>query len=195
MLRKNTKFSRSGFLCFLLALLLAVATPSSSFAQDATIEELVVTNSSTNVLLFLNVKNAFTREMEEGIKNGIPVSFIFYAELYRQRTAWMNESIISLEYEHTLSYDTLKEEYTVTRSEHGAQPIKTKSLIEAKRAMSQLNGAGVMPLAALRPEEEYLIRVKAKLAEKTLPLYFHYVIPFWSLWDFETDWYSVEFRY
>jgi hypothetical protein len=183
-----------GFSSFLLALAIFWGGGQPAFAQNATIEELIVTNSSTDLLLFLTVNNAFTKQMEEGIKNGIPVTFNFYVKLEKKRT-WMNQELVSLRFDHTLSYDTLKEEYSIVRSEMAGQPFRTKSLAEAKKAMAQLNGPPVSPLKALLPEAGYLLRVKAKLAEKTLPLYFHYVIPFWSLWDFETEWYTVEFRY
>lgn len=183
-----------GFSSFLLGLAIFWGGGQPALAQNATIEELIVTNSSTDLLLFLTVNNAFTKQMEEGIKNGIPVTFNFYVKLERKRT-WMNQELVSLRFDHTLSYDTLKEEYSIVRSEMAGQPFRTKSLAEAKKAMAQLNGPPISPLKALLPEAGYLLRVKAKLAEKTLPLYFHYVIPFWSLWDFETEWYTVEFRY
>ena len=35
----------------------------------------------------------------------------------------------------------------------------------------------------------------AELNKIQLPLYLHYVFFFLSLWDFETDWHSVDFRY
>ena len=183
------------FSSVLLALALFFGNGQSALAQNATIEELIVTNSSTDLLLFLTVNDAFTRQMEEGIKNGIPVTFNFYVKLERKRKAWLNQELVSLQFEHTLSYDTLKEEYSIVRSELAGQIFRTKSLAEAKKAMAQLNGPPIAPLKALLPEAGYLLKVKAKLAEKTLPLYFHYVIPFWSLWDFETAWYNVEFRY
>jgi len=192
-----TLFLKRQLCCFsflLLSLTLAWGGGQSALAQNATIEELIVTNSSTDLLLFLTVNNAFTKQMEEGIKNGIPVTFSFFVKLERKRT-WMNQEFVSLRFDHALSYDTLKEEYSVIRSEMPGQTFRTKSLSEAKKAMTQLNGFTVSPLKALIPEAGYLLRVKAKLAEKTLPLYFHYVIPFWSLWDFETEWYTVEFRY
>jgi hypothetical protein len=183
------------FSSVLLALALFFGNGQSALAQNATIEELIVTNSSTDLLLFLTVNDAFTRQMEEGIKNGIPVTFNFYVKLERKRKAWLNQELVSLQFDHTLSYDTLKEEYSIVRSELTGQTFRTKSLAEAKKAMAQLNGPPIAPLKALLPEAGYLLKVKAKLAEKTLPLYFHYVIPFWSLWDFETAWYNVEFRY
>jgi hypothetical protein len=183
-----------GVFSFLLGLAILWGGWQPALAQNATIEELIVTNSSTDLLLFLTVNNAFTKQMEEGIRNGIPVTFNFYVKLEKKRT-WLNQGIASLQFDHTLSYDTLKEEYSIVRSETGGQPFRTKSLAEAKKAMAQLNGPPISPLKALLPEAGYLLRVKAKLAEKTLPLYFHYVIPFWSLWNFETEWYTVEFRY
>jgi len=183
-----------GLFSFLFSLVLFFGSGQSALAQNATIEELIVTNSSTDLLLFLTVNDAFTKQMEEGIKNGIPVTFNFYVKLERKRT-WLNQGLVSLQFDHTLSYDTLKEEYSIVRSELAGQTFRTKSLAEAKKAMAQLNGPPIAPLKALLPEAGYLLKVKAKLAEKTLPLYFHYVIPFWSLWDFETAWYTVEFRY
>ena len=183
-----------GLAVFLLALALFWGGGQPALAQNATIDELIVTNSSTDLLLFLTVNNAFTKQMEEGIKNGIPVTFNFYVKLERKRM-WLNQELVSLKFDHTLSYDTLKEEYTIVRTELAGQTLRTKSLAQAKKAMVQLNGLMVTPLKALLPEAGYLLRVKAKLAEKTLPLYVHYVIPFWSLWDFETQWYTVEFRY
>ena len=183
------------FASFVLALAIFWGGGQAAHAQNATIDELIVTNSSTDLLLFLTVNNAFTKQMEEGIKNGIPVTFNFYVKLEKKRNTWMNQELVSLRFDHTLSYDTLKEEYSIVRSEQAGQTLRTKSLAEAKKAMAQLNGPPVSPLKALQPEAGYLLRVKAKLAEKTLPLYAHYVIPFWSLWDFETEWYTVEFRY
>lgn len=184
-----------GFSFFLLALAIFWGGGQPALAQNATIEELIVSNSSTDLLLFLTVNNAFTKQMEEGIKNGIPVTFNFYVKLEKKRNTWMNQELVSLRFDHTLSYDTLKEEYSIVRSEQAGQTLRTKSLAEAKKAMAQLNGPQITPLKTLLPEAGYLLRVKVKLAEKTLPLYVHYVIPFWSLWDFETEWYTVEFRY
>ena len=80
----------------LLALALFFGNGQSALAQNATIEELIVTNSSTDLLLFLTVNDAFTRQMEEGIKNGIPVTFNFYVKLERKRKAWLNQELVSL---------------------------------------------------------------------------------------------------
>jgi hypothetical protein len=175
--------------------LLLLLPASSLVAQEPSIVELVVTNTNSSVLLFLEVRNAFTKEMIQGMHNGIPVAFTFSVELYRKRKGWLNQEIISFDFDHTMSYDTLKEEYRLDLDERPAKIFKTKGFTEAEQLMTQLNGVTVASLSSLIPDEEYILRVKARQAEKTLPLYFHYVIPFWGLWDFETDWYAIEFRY
>ena len=56
----------------------------------------------------------------------------------------------------------------------------TTSLAEAKMLMAEINGFKVLALEEIDPKASYVLRVKAKLARKTLPLYFHYLIPFIS---------------
>ena len=181
---------------FLILVLVGFSLPCQYVqAKDAVIEELIVTNSKTDILLFMDVRNAFTKGMEEGVRNGMPVTFTFFVELYRNRSGWLDQDLVDLEFNHTLTYDLLKEEYSVVCSEALGQNFRTKSIDEAKSLMATLNGLEVSSLSLLVPDEEYLLKVKAKLAEKKLPFYFHYVIPFLSLWDFETDWYTVKFRY
>ena len=41
----------------------------------------------------------------------------------------------------------------------------------------------------------YQLRMMAELDKIILPLYLHNVLFFLSLWDFETDWYTIDFRY
>ena len=182
----------------MLFLLLALVLPvpvSAQPARQANIDEVIVTNSSREVLLYLTVRNAFTPEMEKGVQSGIPVTFTFYVELYRHRSGWLDQKVVVRTFEHILTYDNLKEEYRIVYGEHNGKTVIVKTMAQARELMAQVNGFGLSPLTAMMADAEYTLKVKARLAEKTLPLYFHYVIPFWSLWDFETDWYTVQFRY
>lgn len=171
-----------------------LAIPRGLHAQEALIKEVVLTNSSEHLLLYFTVENAFTPEIEDAVRNGIPATFTFFIELHRERKAWLDQEIVSMSFDHTLSYDNLKEEYRIKLDEKKKE-IVTKSLAEAKALMVEVNGLTVTALDFFQPGKEYTLKVKARLAEKTLPLYFHHLIPFWKLWHFETDWYDVKFRY
>lgn len=178
----------------MLLILAALAGPSRA-AGPAVIEQLVVTNSASEVLLYGRLKNAFVPEMEAAVRNGLPATFTFFVELHRQRTGWPDQKLAAFSFDHLLVYDSLKEEYRVTHGEKNDRLFTVKSLDEARLLMTGINGLAVAPLAALAPEQRYTLRIKARLTEKTLPLSFHRIIPFWRLWNFETEWHQVEFRY
>ncbi len=175
--------------CFLLPF------PSPLQAAEATLSDIIVTNTQEDLLVFFDIKGCFTREMEEAILNGIPTTFTIVIKLYRTRTAWRDASIASITLEHTIKYDSLKNEFRVTRSEQDNAEILVKDFEAAKKAMAEIRNIRVVPLRELQERGKYQLRVKAELEKVRLPLYLHYVLFFVSLWDFETDWYTVDFIY
>ena len=175
--------------CFLLWF------PSPLQAAEATLSDIIVTNTQEDLLVFFDIKGCFTREMEEAILNGIPTTFTIVIKLYRTRTAWRDASIASITLEHTIKYDSLKNEFRVTRSEEDNAEIVVKDFEAAKKAMAEIRNIRVVPLRELQERGKYQLRVKAELEKVRLPLYLHYVLFFVSLWDFETDWYTVDFIY
>ncbi len=179
-----------GIICFTLVSFCQVR---SSYGQDAEISDFTVSNSETHLLLYLTVSNWFSPEMEAAIHNGIPITFAFNIEISASRTNWPDKKIKTLEFSHVMEYDSLKKEYHVTRNEKGDSKV-TASLDEAKNLMSEINGFKLLPLNALESQKSYILRAKAKLARKTMPLYFHYLIPFSSPWDFETEWQELTLR-
>ena len=175
--------------CFLLSF------PSPLQAAEATLSDIIVTNTQEDLLVFFDIKGCFTREMEEAILNGIPTTFTIVIKLYRTRTAWLDASIASITLEHTIKYDSLKNEFRVTRSEDDSTELVVKDFDAAKKAMAEIRNIRVVPLKELQERGKYQLRVKAELEKVRLPLYLHYVLFFVSLWDFETDWYTVDFIY
>ena len=175
--------------CFLLSF------PSPLQAAEATLSDIIVTNTQEDLLVFFDIKGCFTREMEEAILNGIPTTFTIVIKLYRTRTAWRDASIASITLEHTIKYDSLKNEFRVTRSEMDNTELVVKDFKAAKKAMAEIRNIRVVPLRELQERGKYQLRVKAELEKVRLPLYLHYVLFFVSLWDFETDWYTVDFIY
>lgn len=163
--------------------------------QEPYIADILITTSQSHLLLFCSIKSNFTPEMIEGVKNGIPITFSFLVELEEMKSKWFDKTMAEMNIQHTLIYDSLKEQYEIHRSEKTNNPAVTDSLEKALEIMVELSGIKIIHRDELIPDAPYAIHVKAKLAEKTLPLYMHYIIPFISLWDFETDWRTIEFRY
>jgi len=174
---------------------LLLAMPARSFALDAVLSNIIVTNTRDDLLLYLTVLNAFPPEIEETIHSGVPAAFSFYINLYRVRNFWPDREITEIEVTHTIKYDNLKKEYIVTRSWEDNQPLAVKSFEEAKKLMTEIDSLAIVSLDKLEKDKQYQIRTKAKLSKLTLPFYLHYVLFFVSLWDFETDWYTIDFIY
>jgi hypothetical protein len=164
-------------------------------AQDAALTNIEVNNTRDDLLLYLEVEGAFRENMGKAIKNGVPASFSFYVILYRDRDFWMDEKITEIDVTHTIRYNNIKKEYTVNRSWEEGNPVVTKSFGEAKKFMSEIKGMHIISLSKLIKGSQYQIKAKAELSKIELHLYLHYVFFFTSLWDFETDWYTVDFKY
>ena len=187
--RHREPFTLLLLFCFLLSF------PSPLQAAEATLSNIIVTNTQEDLLVFFDIEGCFTREMEEAILNGIPTTFTIVIKLYRTRTAWLDASIASITLEHTIKYDSLKNEFRVTRSEEDKTELVVKDFEAAKKAMAEIRNIRVVSLKELQDRGKYQLRVKAELEKVRLPLYLHYVLFFVSLWDFETDWYTVDFIY
>ena len=164
-------------------------------AEDARLTNITVSNTRDDLLLYLNVEGAFREEMKKAILNGVPATFSFFASLNRVKNFWFDGEIADIEVTHTIEYDNLKKEFTVSRSWEGNNTRVIKSFSEAQKLMTEISSLKIIPLNQLEKGKQYQLRVKAEFSKKTLPLYLHYVLFFVSLWDFETDWYTIDFIY
>ncbi len=177
----------------LFLLLLVFARPA--IAREVMIRDIVVTNSSTDLLLFLKVVDAFSPEIIDGVQNGLAATFNFEINLHLVREGWPDKEIYNGRLDHTLSYDPLKKEYRLALTENGPDEVTTDNVEKAKMTMAELNGVKLLPLNTLQPDHQYVLKVRATLAKKTLLLRIHYLIPFSNFWNVNTDWYTVQFRY
>ncbi len=168
---------------------------NSVFAQEAKLTNIIVTNTRDDLLLYLNVEGAFREKTKDAILSGVSTTFSFFIALYLNRNFWFDKKIADITITHTIKYNNIKKEYSVKRSwENGAAQI-TQSFREAQKLMTEIDSLKILPLYKLEKGMQYQIRAKAELSKLTLPLYLHYVLFFVSLWDFETDWYTIDFIY
>lgn len=174
---------------------LIVQHASTGLAAKAFLSDIVVTNTRDDLLVYFMVNNCFTAEMNTAIESGLNTAFTFFVKLYEKREFWLDRKIADREIRHSIKYDSLKRVYEVTISEENNKAITVTSFEEAKKLMAEVVGLKVTPLSDLRKGGRYRLRMMAELDKIELPYYLHYVLFFLSLWDFETDWYSVDFRY
>lgn len=169
--------------------------PGQVYADDPRLDNIIVTNTRDNLLLYLTAKDAFPSKLVEAIHSGVPATFTFYINLYRVRSFSLDKQITDIQLTHTMKYDNLKKEYIVTRSWEDDRILTVKSLEDAQKLMTEVDSLGIVPLKRLEKGRQYQIRTKAELNKMTLPFYLHYVLFFVSFWDLETDWYTIDFIY
>jgi hypothetical protein len=164
-------------------------------AQNAQLTNIIVTNTRDDLLVYLKVENAFREEMKTAIFSGVPTTFSFFIKLYKVRNLWLDKKIADIKTTNTIKYNNLKEEFSVTRSWDGGKPHITQSFAEAQNLMAVIDSLKVVTLNKLEKGGHYQIRAEAELSKITLPFYLHYILFFVSLWDFETDLYTIDFIY
>lgn len=194
--REKTDFREFSFLWVLLVGVLFFSFPLPAFArgEKANISKLILASEGKNLEAYLWVEGAFTQKIQEAVHTGLPLTFSYTIILEKPRRFWPSSEIASAKVSHTIHYNTLREYYTVTRSWE-EKPRTTADFDLAKAWMSHIRKLPVIQSAELEKGTVYRIRAKAKLSELTLPLYLHRILFFLSFWDFETDWYSLEFTF
>lgn len=160
--------------------------PLGSSGQQAKIKDVLVTKDAERITVYAMVSDCFTRDMESAILAGVPTVFTFVIDVYEKRPRWFDARLSRSEINHTLKYDNIKKVFTVYDNEQRSTVFT--DIEGAKRAMAELNGVPVVPIASLKKGKAYYLRMKAKLDKVRLPLRLEYLFFFVSLWDFETDW-------
>ena len=179
----------------LIIFLLFCISPKPSLAEEARLSDIIVTNTREHLLAYFNVKDCFTGEINKAILNGISTKFTFIVKLYEVRNAWFDREIADIKLTHNIEYNTLKNEFNLFLPEQNNKKARTKDFDEAKKLMAEVVALKVAKLDKLKRGLHYQLRMKAELDKIELPFYLNYVFFFLFLWDFETDWYSVIFRY
>lgn len=187
-------FKTAIFLGLAVLVHVSAITAKPAFGENQTnpaVDKVVIINNSDASQISFEIKNAFTKEIEEGIKSGIPTTFTFFVELYQKRGLWFDETAADMTFRHTVRYDNLKQEYEILLEEQPQSAMRVKEIGQAKKIMASSDNIVVKP--ALKKGEAYQLRIKATLDPVSLPFPLNYMLFFVSFWNYETDWYEKEF--
>jgi len=175
------------WLAGVLTFCLICALPLSAFCEQASIREVNAKGANGAWKVSFVVENCFTEKMNEAIQSGIKTVFTFYLQAYQKRKLWRDREVASMEFHHTIQFDPIRGEYSVTLEENRSSRT-TSDLEEAKRWMAKAVEVEVRPSSQLKPGIPTELRIKAELDPVKLPFHLEYLFFFVSLWDFETKW-------
>ncbi len=183
------------FMIFLLSLAASAGLVHADDPPIPEIEDIRLVNTRDDLLTYFEVTHAFPDKIVQAVMNGIPTSFSFYISLYKTEGSWFDKKIADIEIQSTIKYNSLKKEFSVSRPWKNEKPVVTQSFEEARTLMTEIDNLIIVPLNQLVKGDKYQLRIKAELDRITLPLYLHNVFFFLSFWDFETNWYLINFTY
>jgi len=172
--------------CLVFFVLLLTASPA--FSGKAELTNLVVRNNNGELQVDLIIKGIFTEEMKAAVSKGIPISLTFFILFYEVHDYWFDDKMISKTATHDVKFDVLKKEYRIRRSWEKKTPSVIKDFEKAQSLFREIKGFDVIPLKRLKKGKHYQLRVKSELDENKV----HFT---GFSWEFETDWYTINFIY
>ncbi len=180
-----------------ILLLLTLFLPCFSSARDKQepiIQNVAIQDKNHNIIVSATTAHAFNNEMIEGIHSGFTITFTFIIQINKENDFWFDETVTEQRFNHTISYDLIKQQYKIKLTEKQNQITSTPSLSEAKKIMAEFTDYPVIEKRLLDKNKTYQIRIKTILEKGPLPTWLDYVMPFSSLWSFSTDWYTTEYK-
>jgi hypothetical protein len=177
--------------CFsvLLSIGALLVLPAWGQQQRPLLHELVLTHTDHEVLLHIDLQGGFQQEILEAIESGIPITITYHMRLYRKRSLWFDEEVLSKTIKHIVKYDALKKQYRISEINGLFSSIKvTKHEPTMVRWMSAIQGQPLIPFHLLQPGEEYYVKAMADLKAVQSPLALSHIPFLAGLWDTGTPW-------
>lgn len=167
--------------------LLSLLAASSLWAKapDAKIENLTAVANGSKVSVRFQLANAFRNgEMVQALQSGLPTSFTYVVEIFRDRPNWFDEGLGRSHIEVICTFNSLTREYLLNyRRDRKLVRTETFSdLATLEQRMTTVDEPDLFDIGHRRPYK-IKVRVKADLMRGWVM----YVIP----WQVSTRWREV----
>lgn len=171
-----------------LALLLFAALAAAAEPPNPEIEDLEATAATGKVSVRFRLDGPFENgQMVEALQSGLPTSFTYVIEIFRDRPNWFDDGIATARVEVITTYNSLTREYLLNyrRDRHLVRSETFTDLARLERAMTTIEELDLFDIGNRKPYK-LKVRVKADLMRGWLM----YVIP----WEVSTRWRETRVR-
>ena len=173
----------------LLLSLLSFSLVTSAFAAPRPrIDNLSASAAQNKVSVRFTLAEAFhDGEMLESLKSGLPTSFTYEIEIFRDRPNWFDDSIETVRVEVICTFNSVTREYLLNyrRDRHLVRSETFTDLRALERAMTIIDEPALFDIGSRKPYK-LKVRVRADLMRGWLM----YVIP----WEVSTHWRETRVR-
>lgn len=175
---------RRALACLLLASSIALAAAPST----PSIEKLAATAAGEKVSVQFTLASAFRNgETAEALRSGLPTTFTYFVEIYRDRPNWFDDGIARARIEVICTYNSLTREYLVNyrRDRRLVRSETFTDLASLERRMTVIEEPELFDIGD-RKAWKLKVRVRARFSRGWLL----YVIP----WEEGTRWRDARVR-
>ena len=139
---------------------LVVALPSEG-AAGSSLAPLTLVNSRGKLCVSTRLNGGFSKDITETITSGIPATFSYEIELWRQRRRWKDKFIASKVLDRVVTFNSLTGEFKVAqKGSPGSWRRKSKHFKEVKNWVTDVDTLPLVKVSALDPSKEYYVRVR-----------------------------------
>ncbi|HTN42866.1 MAG TPA: DUF4390 domain-containing protein [Nitrospiria bacterium] len=131
----------------------------------------------------------YNRNLQEDLNNGIPKDLYYYILLKKRQPGWFDEEVFSKTIKHTIKYDVLKKQYSITTRTDGEITQKTvQSFEEMAPLISRIDHVKIITPGQLKTRHTYYVSVKAEMRATNVPFYLEYILFFIPALELDTPW-------
>ncbi len=131
----------------------------------------------------------YNQTIKDDLNNGIPKDLYYYILLKKRQPGWFDEEIVSRTIKHTIKYDVLKKQYSITTRTDGQTTQKTvESFEEMADLISRIDPVKITTAKRMKARHTYYVSVKAEMRTTNVPFYLEYVFFFIPALELDTPW-------
>lgn len=140
-------------------------------------------------LLNTRLKTELGEDTLEALYNGVPLTIVMDIEIVKNRDLLWDERIASLQGRYQLQLHALSDHYILKNLNSGATRT-FRNLDSAILGLGTISDFPMIDSYLLNPNQQYWVRVRARLDIEALPSPLRPLAYLRSLWDLDGDWYT-----
>jgi hypothetical protein len=163
----------------------SLISANSHANSGITIDDVSIRVTERVVTVDCDITYEVDEKVENALSNGVEVAFIVDVELVEENTYWMNQTAGSFNYVFFLKYHALSQQFIV-RDDKSEQSFP--DLYSAFYFQSRIKNIELADIESFNLDNQYFIRVRARLASEMLPLPLRIKSYFTSEWRPASGW-------
>jgi hypothetical protein len=137
----------------LILLALLCAGPGLAWAQEARVR---VHRDDDQLLLDWTLRAVFDAEVERSLRSGLPARLRVKVELWRDRTTFWDQHVLTQVLDHRILFDLLDERFEVI-DESGERVLSRPELEEVEEVLGSESAFPLCPLDEISPERRFYV--------------------------------------